>query len=449
MSISHPLLEDDGKAIRDPVWGYIHLPGPLLALVDTEDFQRLRNISQLGFVHLVYPGARHSRFEHSLGVYHLAKQFLLRLLNSDPPLQLTDEDVRVFLAATLLHDIGHYPFSHTLEELMPFFVSHEERARQLIEDPAGAIARVLQQELDVDPVRVANVIDYGGTHRKIPQRDLLLANILSGTLDPDKIDYLLRDSLFCGVPFGESVNRDRLIKAIKYDPDRRRLAITSKGISAVESLVFTNYLMYRNVYWHHAVRAATAMFKRSVQDILMHPDRNLQVGDFHRVTEGELLMVLREEQNRLGLKGARALLDGVVHRRLHKVAAFVHPGERKQGLLHFLYDLYQHPEKRRQKEVELSHLFGEQLSQEATGDEILIDIPRFDKTPEVDLKVFYSADVPSDKPQPLSFDDPEVSRLRESLVDNFEDQAKIFRIFCVADGGFLPLAAEQAKRHLR
>ncbi len=449
MSISHPLLEDDGKAIRDPVWGYIHLPGPLLALVDTEDFQRLRNISQLGFVHLVYPGARHSRFEHSLGVYHLAKQFLLRLLNSDPPLQLTDEDVRVFLAATLLHDIGHYPFSHTLEELMPFFVSHEERARQLIEDPAGAIARVLQQELDIDPVRVANVIDYGGTHRKIPQRDLLLANILSGTLDPDKIDYLLRDSLFCGVPFGESVNRDRLIKAIKYDPDRRRLAITSKGISAVESLVFTNYLMYRNVYWHHAVRAATAMFKRSVQDILMHPDRNLQVGDFHRVTEGELLMVLREEQNRLGLKGARALLDGVVHRRLHKVAAFVHPGERKQGLLHFLYDLYQHPEKRRQKEVELSHLFGEQLSQEATGDEILIDIPRFDKTPEVDLKVFYSADVPSDKPQPLSFDDPEVSRLRESLVDNFEDQAKIFRIFCVADGGFLPLAAEQAKRHLR
>jgi HD superfamily phosphohydrolase len=449
MSISHPLLEDDGKAIRDPVWGYIHLPGPLLALVDTEDFQRLRNISQLGFVHLVYPGARHSRFEHSLGVYHLAKQFLLRLLNSDPPLQLTDEDVRVFLAATLLHDIGHYPFSHTLEELMPFFVSHEERARQLIEDPAGAIARVLQQELDVDPVRVANVIDYGGTHRKIPQRDLLLANILSGTLDPDKIDYLLRDSLFCGVPFGESVNRDRLIKAIKYDPDRRRLAITSKGISAVESLVFTNYLMYRNVYWHHAVRAATAMFKRSVQDILMHPDRNLQVGDFHRVTEGELLMILREEQNRLGLKGARALLDGVVHRRLHKVAAFVHPGERKQGLLHFLYDLYQHPEKRRQKEVELSHLFGEQLSQEATGDEILIDIPRFDKTPEVDLKVFYSADVPSDKPQPLSFDDPEVSRLRESLVDNFEDQAKIFRIFCVADGGFLPLAAEQAKRHLR
>jgi HD superfamily phosphohydrolase len=206
--------------------------------------------------------------------------------------------------------------------------------------------------------------------------------------------------------------------------------------------------MYRNVYWHHAVRSATAMFKRSVQDILVHPDKRLQVDDFHRVTEGELLMVLREEQDRLGLQGARALLDGVVHRRLYKVATFVHPGERKQGLLHFLYDLYQHPEKRRQKEIDLSRQFGEQLGRQATGDEILIDIPRFDKTPEVDLKVFYDVDVPSEKPQPLSFDDPEVSRLRDTLVDNFEDQAKIFRVFSVADDGFLPLAAEQAKRHL-
>ncbi|MBT6147562.1 MAG: HD domain-containing protein [Gemmatimonadetes bacterium] len=448
MPISHPLLEDDGKAIRDPVWGYIHLPGPLLALVDTEDFQRLRNISQLGFVHLVYPGARHSRFEHSLGVFHLAKQFLLRLLKSDPPLQLEEEDVRVFLAATLLHDIGHYPFSHTLEELMSFFVSHEERARRLIEDPEGAISKVLRTELNVDPVRVANVIDYGSGERQIPDRDMLLANILSGTLDPDKIDYLLRDSLFCGVPFGESVNRDRLIKAIKYDPHRQRLAITSKGISAVESLVFTNYLMYRNVYWHHAVRSATAMFKRSVQDILMHPDKRLQVGDFHRVTEGELLMVLRDEQDRLGLGGARTLLDGVTRRRLHKVATFVHPGERKQGLMHFLYDLYQHPDKRRQKEIELSRRFTEELGRKSTGNEILIDIPRFDKTPEVDLKVFYGSDVPSDKPQPLSFDDPEVSRLRDTLVDNFEDQAKIFRIFCIADDDLLSLAATQAKRHL-
>ncbi|MFH1569743.1 MAG: HD domain-containing protein [Gemmatimonadota bacterium] len=446
--MDYPLLAEEGKAIRDPVWGYIHFPAPLLALVDTEDFQRLRNISQLGFVHLVYPGARHSRFEHSLGVYHLAKQFLARLVRSDPPLELADEDVRVFLAATLLHDLGHYPFSHTLEELKPFFVHHEERARRLIEDPAGPISHILRDQLGVDPVRVANVIDYRAPGRQVGPRDLLLANILSGTLDPDKIDYLLRDSLFCGVPFGESVNRDRLIAAITYDPQRQRLAITSKGVSAVEALVFTNYLMYRNVYWHHSVRSATAMFKRAVQDTLLHPDCGLVVSDFHRVTEGELIMALRREQERLGLEGAHRLLDGVVNRRLHKVASFIYPGERKQGLLHYLYDLYQHPDKRRLKEIELGSLFCGQLGRPAAGDEILIDIPRFDKSPEVDLKVFYGRDVPSDKPQPLSFDDPEVSRLRESLLDNFEDQAKIFRIFCVGDAPLLELVRGQVKQHL-
>lgn len=446
--MDHPLLLEEGKAIRDPVWGYIYFPEPLLALIDTEDFQRLRNITQLGYVHLVYPGARHSRFEHSLGVYHLAKQFLVRLLRSSPPLQLEEEDIRVFLAATLLHDVGHYPFSHTLEELRHFFVGHERRARQLIEDPRGSLHAVLRDQLRVDPVRVANVIDYRARDCEVPARDLLLANILSGTLDPDKVDYLLRDSLFCGVPFGESVNRDRLIASIEFDPQRKRLAITSKGVSAVEALVFTNYLMYRNVYWHHAVRSATAMCKRAVQDLLVHPDCRLQVADFHRITEGELILILRQEQERLGLEGSARLLEGTITRRLHKVGSFIYPGERKQDLMHFLYDLYQHPDKRRAKEIELCELFGQRLGRPLQGYEILIDIPRFDKSPEVDLKVFYGAHVPSDKPDPLSFDDPEVSRLRESLLHNFEDQAKIFRIFCIDDPPLRALVQDQVKRHL-
>jgi HD superfamily phosphohydrolase len=438
---------EDGKAIRDPVWGYIYVPDPLLALIDTKDFQRLRAVSQLGFVHLVYPGARHTRFEHSLGVYHLAKQFLVRLLKSDPPLVLEDEDVRVFLAATLLHDVAHYPFSHTLEELSPFFDHHEERARNTIENPHGEIYQILKNELQISPERVANVIDYEAD-RDIPARDLLLANILSGTLDPDKIDYLLRDSLFCGVPFGESVNRDRLINSIKYDTQRKRLAITSKGVSAVEALVFTNYLMYRNVYWHHTVRSATAMFKRSVQDILMHPDGRLPTDQFHHMTESELVTVLRTEQARLGLEGSAQLLDGVIHRRLHKLGSFIFPGERKQELMHYLYDLYRNPDKRRLKEIDLCGIFGQRLNKDFQGHEILIDIPRFDKSPEVDLKVFYSEEVPSDKPNPLSFDDPEVSRLRESLVDNFEDQAKIFRIFCSDQAELRTLVKDQVKRYL-
>ena len=447
--MDHPLLENRGKAIRDPVWGYIYVPEPVLYLIDTEDFQRLRNITQLGFVHLVYPGARHSRFEHSLGVYHLAKQFLVRLLRSEPPLELDDEDIRIFVAATLLHDIGHYPFSHSLEELTSFFVHHEERARHLIMDPKGSIYPILEKEFGVDPVHVANVIDYRNKRCAIPRRDLLLANILSGTLDPDKVDYLLRDALFCGVPFGESVNRDRLIASIKFDPSHKRLAITNKGVSAVEALIFANYLTYRNVYWHHSVRSATAMFKRAVQDVLLHPECGLQISDFHRVTESELILTLRQEQERLGLDGSAQLLSRVtLLRRLHKVGSFIAPGERKQDLVHYFYDLYRNPQKRRAKEIELCREFGRRLGRDLKGHEILIDIPSFDKSPEVDLKVFYGKDMPGDKADPLTFDDPEVSRLRDSLLHNFEDQAKIFRIFCLDDPALRDLVRDQVKRHL-
>ena len=446
--MEHQLLADQGKAIRDPVWGYIHLPPPVLSLIDTEDFQRLRNITQLGYVHLVYPGARHSRFEHSLGVYHLAKQFMSRLLVSDPPLQLRDEDIRVFVAATLLHDIGHYPFSHTLEELMPFFVLHEERARQIILDQDRPIYHILQTQFEIDPLRVANVIDYKNAAYSIPPEDLLLANILSGTLDPDKIDYLLRDSLFCGVPFGESVNRDRLASSIKYDTERKRLAITSKGVDAVEALVFTNYLMYRNVYWHHGVRSASAMFKRAVQEILLHPECQLDGNRFHLLTESELIAELKSEQQRLQLTGSAELLDGTIYRRLYKVGTVIHPGERKRALMDYLYELFHNPDKRREKEIELCHTFSQKLGRPLSGHEILIDIPGFNKSPEVDLKVFYGPESPSEKVDPLTFDDPEVTRLRDSLLDNFEDQAKIFRIFCINDPQLRTLVRNEAKRHL-
>ena len=446
--MEHELLKDHGKAMRDPVWGYIYLPEPVLSLIDTEDFQRLRNITQLGYVHLVYPGARHSRFEHSIGVYHLAKQFLSRLLTSDPPLRINDEDIRVFIAATLLHDIGHYPFSHTLEELVPFFVLHEQRARQIILNQDGPIYDILQQQFQVDPIRVANVIDYQNPQVHLPEDDLLLANILSGTLDPDKIDYLLRDSLFCGVPFGESVNRDRLASSIKFDPAHQRLAITSKGVSAVEALIFTNYLMYRNVYWHHGVRAASAMFKRSVQEILLHPDNELNVEDFHKFTEGELISVLKMEQQRLDLAGSAELLSGTIFRRLYKVGAVLHPGDRKQSMMVYLDDLYHNPEKRRLKEIELCNIFSKKLGRRLCGHEILIDIPGFNKSPEVDLKVFYGKDIPSDKKDPLTFGDIEVTRLRDSLLHNFEDQAKIFRIFCINDTELRQIVSEEVKQFL-
>ena len=421
---------DTGKAIRDPIWGHIHIPHSLVPLVDAEEFQRLRDISQLGHVLLVYPGARHSRFEHSLGVFHITGQFLRRLILADPPLDVTVEDARVLLAASLLHDIGHYPFCHVLEEMQMFFSDHEERGRQIILDASTEVNRALLQA-ETDPLRVANVIDYRNRNVSIPDADLRMAHILSGTLDPDKIDYLLRDARYCGVPFGESVNRDRLLGSITYDPVGQRPAITYKGVSAVEALVFTSYLMYRNVYWHHAVRSANAMFKRGVQDLLHHPASSLGEGDFNRATEADLIHRLELEMDRLGIDRRNSMIGRLKRRKLYKVARVFFPHEREKELAAKLERLYYHPADRRMLEIELCRTFGAKTRLPLDGDEILIDIPRLGKSPEVNLNVYFGSHIPVNKADPLPFDDPEVSMLKEYLIGNFETQAKVVRIFCV------------------
>jgi len=390
----------------------------------------LRDISQLGHVLLVYPGARHSRFEHSLGVFHIAGQFLRQLLKANPPLHLDLADAKVLLAASLLHDIGHYPFSHLLEEMQMFFIDHEERGRQIIEDPQTEVHQGLLGA-GIDPARVANVIDYRNDTLDIPSGDLRLAHILSGTLDPDKIDYLLRDARYCGVPFGESVNRDRLLSSITFDSESQRPAITYKGVSAVEALIFTNYLMYRNVYWHHAVRSANAMFKRGIQDLLLHPRCTLQEKEFNRSTEADLVHRLEEEMDLLGIDKRSSMVGLLKRRKLYKVARMLFPHERSPDLIETFGHLYHHPNERRQLEIDLCHTLSQKTGLDLRGDEILIDIPRFGKSPEVDLKVYFGSHIPFDKEDPLTFDDPEVSLLKDYLIDSFEAQAKVIRIFCI------------------
>ena len=418
---------EEGKAIRDPIWGYIHIPSDFVGLVDAEEFQRLRDISQLGHVLLVYPGARHSRFEHALGVFHVAGHFLKQLLKSPHPPAIDLEDVRVLLAASLLHDIGHYPFSHLLEEMQMFFIQHETRGRHLIEDASTEVHAALLNA-GISPLRVANVIDY--QTRTIPARDARLAHILSGTLDPDKIDYLLRDARYCGVPFGESVNRDRLLSSITYHRATQRPAITHKGVSAVEALIFTNYLMYRNVYWHHAVRSASAMFKRGTQDLLAHPKCALTESDFDRATEADLLHRLKEEHAALGIDHRAGLIGRLKRRKLFKVARMFFPHQCAQNLMRLFGQLYYAPDRRRELERAFCDRVASKCDLDLCGDEILLDIPRLGKSPEVDLKVFFDANIPVDKPEPLSFDDPEVSLLKNYLIDNFEAQARVVRIFC-------------------
>ncbi|MEO5824508.1 MAG: HD domain-containing protein [Gemmatimonadales bacterium] len=244
------------EIIRDPLWDNIRLEPDAVAALDTPTVQRLRHVRQLGHAFLVYPGATHSRFEHALGAYHLTRRALTVLGDRGDLRGVPDEECVAVRLAALLHDIGHYPFSHALEEAG--FPSHEALgAQRLSEGELAAVLRQVGGDALID--RISGLIQG--------KSDSPLAGLISGSLDLDKIDYLSRDARMCGVPYG-TVDVDRLLASIALVevPDgRRAVGVHEKGVSALESLLFAKYQMYRNVYWHHAVRSATCMFKRAVR----------------------------------------------------------------------------------------------------------------------------------------------------------------------------------------
>lgn len=293
--------------LRDPLWNNIRIDGPYLRLLDTPVFQRLRYVRQLGLAHLVYPGATHSRFEHALGAYHLARETVRVLESTSDTAGFPTEDREIVVAAALLHDIGHYPFSHALEELgIPH---HEVVAEPLI--CTGDIAAILRAEFAGDaPERVLALVRGKSTSP--------LQGLISGSIDLDKIDYLKRDAMMCGVAYGEiDVERLRHALVLVHDPTVGHVAVGlhEKGLSALESLLFAKYQMYRNVYWHHAVRSATAMYKRLIEDALQAGD--LLEGALVAYTDEGILDALERAG---GTRAPSPLLAAMRTRRLYKRA---------------------------------------------------------------------------------------------------------------------------------
>lgn len=286
--------------IRDPLWNNISVDELALQLVDTRAFQRLRYVRQLGLAYLVYPGATHTRFEHALGAWHLAGRTLSLLA---PPGDRLAGEARIVAAAALLHDIGHYPFSHALEEIGA--PHHEEVAGAIL--TRGEVADILRSMVAPDaPERIVEIIRG--------RSDSPLQGLISGSIDLDKVEYLKRDALMCGVPYGE-IDVDRLIHSLTLVADpatgRQTVGVHEKGLSALESLLFAKYQMYRNVYWHHAVRSATAMYKRLVADAI--DSGELRVSELATFSDESLLHQLEE-------RAPSFLLQGLRERRLHKRA---------------------------------------------------------------------------------------------------------------------------------
>ncbi len=236
--------------LRDPIHGFLHADPFESALVGSRPVQRLRWIHQLGFTFLVYPGAEHSRFSHVLGAMGLAGRVFDTLIarRSDllPAAELAPTR-RLLRAAALVHDIGHAPFSHSAEDRFAGGIDHEEMTRRLL---ATAEIRDLFARHG-DGLEVEAVADLLAG-RVAPERRFL-ADILSGELDVDKMDYLLRDSLFCGVRYGV-YDLDRLVDTLVavVDPasGETRLGIEAGGVHAVEALILARYYMFTQVYFN-------------------------------------------------------------------------------------------------------------------------------------------------------------------------------------------------------
>jgi uncharacterized protein len=290
------------EVIRDPLWDNIRLDRPALLALDTAAVQRLRYVRQVGHAFLVYPGATHTRFEHALGAYHLTRRALASLEERGELELVPVEDCLAVRLAALLHDIGHYPFSHALEEAG--FPSHEGLGvAKLCRDELGE--RLHEIGGPGFAARIGALIT--GTS------DSALQGLISGSLDLDKIDYLSRDARMCGVPYG-TVDVDRLLATltlVQTSGGRYEVGVLEKGVSALESLLFAKYQMYRNVYWHHAVRSATCMFKRAVRGAVARG--SLTMNAIAEATDDGLM-------EQLITRDGNALAAAIRERRLHKRA---------------------------------------------------------------------------------------------------------------------------------
>jgi HD superfamily phosphohydrolase len=295
------------SVLRLPELDNVALTPALVELIDHPHFQRLRRVRQLGPTLLVYPGATHTRFEHSVGAYGVAVRYMRSLLqHAHVRAALDAVDVRTVLAAALLHDVGHYPFAHTLEALHHDGLDtprHELLARDIVLGTAPGLptlrkplAAVLERSLQVDPERVLDLVTRPRAALRGPV-DRLLQSVINSALDADKMDYLWRDSVHLGVPYGRNYDRERLLNALTTTADGDAIAVTGKGVISAEIFLFCRYTMYSEVYWHHTVRSLSAMLERAWADVAARERMDAQelTSRLLGVGDDELLRTLAAE----------------------------------------------------------------------------------------------------------------------------------------------------------
>ena len=294
-SLAPPLPSGTVLSFRDPIHGFIRADRFEAALIESRPVQRLRSIRQLGFGYLVFPGAEHSRFSHVLGTMDLAGRVYDTIAAKSGGLLLTGEaapERRLVRAAALLHDIGHAPFSHSAEQLFEEGIDHEGMARRLLE--SSEMGDIFEAHGDgLEPAQVAALL--AGPEEP---RARLLAKIVSGELDVDKMDYLLRDSLYCGVRYG-SYDLDRLLDTLLAieDPETGHwgLGVHEGGVHALEALVMARYYMFTQVYFNVVGKALELHFNEWLrQEGIRWP---IEPSSFLEQDDISILSAMRRSQN--------------------------------------------------------------------------------------------------------------------------------------------------------
>lgn len=382
-----PLLPDEQpvSTVRDSLYDLIPLGPRELKIIGSAPFLRLQQIKQLGFVYRIWPGATHTRYEHSLGAYYLMMRGLRALLQRGEHGGLAGvapDSIRALLVATLLHDIGHYPFSHTIEELGAPIILHEKVGRAIIEK--SEIATILERDYQLSPERVADLIDPP-RHKELPPDDELLSSLLSGALDVDKLDYLPRDARACNVPYG-GVDMPRLQGSLRVHPNvngQRRVVVTHKGISPLHSLLHARQEMFDNIYWHHTSRAFQMMLLCAVYEAIHNHQQTLDVERLMGLDDASLLALLASPEMPAS---TRALTEGLRLRRPYKGILEI---SRLAGRLYNRLDaLFWDARRRRQMEISLAGELAALLGSEIADYEVLLDVPRPEKW-EMDVWVTF------------------------------------------------------------
>lgn len=358
------------KVIRDPIHDYIELDELAVSLIDTPEVQRLRRVRQLGFSNLVYPGANHTRFEHSLGVYHLTGHLVS---------QVDEHKRNELLAAGLLHDIGHGPFSHATEELIGRYTrkSHDNVDELLRK---GGLSDVLS-DFSLSPSTIAKHI-MGETYE---------GRIINSEIDVDRMDYLVRDAHYTGVAFG-LIDHVRLIHEMKFNENK--LVLNLGGLQAAESLLVSRFLMHPTVYFHHVSRIAESMCSHAAGHMIENNDLNPR--EFQRMDDVTFMNEMRNSEGYPAEIAGR--LDG---RRLFKRALYT-------GFDSLDSDVIKHRQNLKRVELEIAENAG------VEPEYVIVDIPGKPEIAEMKARVLVNGNmVAIDRASSL------VATLEKAQMDNW------------------------------